>query len=427
MAKNKQVLSLFTGCGGMDLGFEGNFRVPVECVNTQIHPDWVIEKNLNTVLLKKTSFRTVFANDIRPDGKVAWTTYFKKYGHNEDAYHLTSIVDLVKAHKNGEFSFPKDIDVVTGGFPCQDFSVAGKRKGFESHKSHSGELHNNDIPTEETRGKLYLWMRNVIEITKPKVFIAENVKGLVSLGNVQSIIENDFRNIDKGYVVVPAQVLFAANYGVPQSRERVIFIGLNKRFLKKTAIKALTQDVIHEDYNLYPKKTHYPVNRRHKNQLSFFNSFDHLKPYVTTSQAFKGLSEPEQEQTDYSQKVFSKAKYGGKTQGQTEVKLDSIGHTIRSEHHGNIEYRRLSAEHGGTHTEELKAGLPERRLTLRECARIQTFPDDFEFVIPSKEKPRQFILNSSNAYKLVGNAVPPLLAYHLAQRLESLWDKLFTK
>lgn len=71
---------------------------------------------------------------------------------------------------------------------------------------------------------------------------------------------------------------------------------------------------------------------------------------------------------------------GSHCQGQTEVKLNSVGSTIRSEHHGNIEYRRLSIEHGGKYIEEFNQGMAERRLTLRKCTRIQTFPDDYEFI-----------------------------------------------
>jgi DNA (cytosine-5)-methyltransferase 1 len=77
-------------------------------------------------------------------------------------------------------------------------------------------------------------------------------------------------------------------------------------------------------------------------------------------------------------------------------------------------------EHGGKNIAELNSGLAERRLTVRECARIQTFPDDYEFVIPTQ-------LSASDGYRLIGNAVPPLLAYRLAQRLEQVWDEVFKK
>ena len=97
--------------------------------------------------------------------------------------------------------------------------------------------------------------------------------------------------------------------------------------------------------------------------------------------------------------------------------------TIRSEHHGNIEYRRLSAEHGGKNANELEKGMAERRLTIRECARIQTFPDDYKFVLPAVGGEKS--VSASDAYKLIGNAVPPLLAYHIAKRLEDNWDKYF--
>ena len=96
-----------------------------------------------------------------------------------------------------------------------------------------------DDPTSENRGMLYMWMREVIDIVGPKVFIAENVKGLVSLADVKQIIENDFRNVRDGYIVVPARVINAANYGVPQTRERVFFFGFLKPTLKKNARVAL--------------------------------------------------------------------------------------------------------------------------------------------------------------------------------------------
>lgn len=158
-------------------------------------------------------------------------SYFKK--NHEDAnniYHVDSIVDLVKRAKEGEKIFPESIDIVTGGFPCQDFSIAGKRKGFNSEKSHTGAKMEIGEPTVESRGQLYMWMREVIGIVQPSIFIAENVKGLTTLKDAKEIIEHDFADAaDGGYLVIPAKVLHAANYGVPQSRERVIFMDLNVR------------------------------------------------------------------------------------------------------------------------------------------------------------------------------------------------------
>lgn len=114
---------------------------------------------------------------------------------------------------------------------------------------------------------------------------------------------------------------------------------------------------------------------------------------------------------------------GKHCQGQSEVDLNGIGPTIRSEHHGNIEYRRLSIEHGGRYADELAQGLIERRLSVRECARIQTFPDDYDFILPARGDNKA--VSSSDAYKIIGNAVPPLLAFNIAMRLQENWEKYF--
>jgi DNA (cytosine-5)-methyltransferase 1 len=416
----KRVLSLFSGCGGMDLGIEGNFWVHTPCVNTNLYPDWVQSEINGLTLLKPTSFETVFANDILPFAKAAWVPYFKKRGKCESIFYLESIIDLVKKHKLGSFKFPDEIDIVTGGFPCQDFSVAGKRKGLHSHKNHNGQLHEKiDEPTKENRGMLYSWMREVVQITKPKMFIAENVKGLLSLGDVKNIIEHDFRGVDKGYYVLPAKTLFAPDYGVPQRRERVFFIGISKRHTKGSSKKIFRNINLEEELSPYPQPTHYNFKN---SQLKLFENG--LIPYVTTGQVLHDLPEPSDCMVDLAQTKYSKAKYCGKTQGQTEIDLNWVGPTIRAEHHGNIEYRRLSLKHGGKHFQELESGLIERRLTVRECARIQTFPDDYEFVrLPNKKN--QYNLSGSSAYKVIGNAVPPLLAYNIAKRLEKIWDYIF--
>lgn len=377
-----------------------------------MHPDWIAEENGEWVKVVQTNFETVFANDIRPDAKAAWVSYFEKENKNANSiYQLTSIVDLVKQAKEGRFSFPQNIDIVIGGFPCQDFSIAGKRLGFKSEKSHLGKKLLNDIPTIENRGQLYMWMRDVITLTSPKIFIAENVKGLTNLEDVKEVIENDFSTAgNSGYTVVSAKVLNASHYGVPQGRERVIFFGFNNNSLTKKAFQELSKKEISDEYNPYPKQTHSKTDKT-------------LLPIVTCSDAFIDLEEPEKS-TDKSQKIYSKAKYmGNHCQGQTEIKLNDIGPTIRSEHHGNIEFRRLSKEHGGKHTIELKNGLLERRLTVRECARIQTFPDNYQFILSKTED--NVSVSSSDAYKIIGNAVPCVLAYNIAKNIESKWNLYF--
>lgn len=406
-----RLLSLFSGCGGMDLGFTGGFRCLKKSVNQNVHKDWIDSENENYIDLKRTCFETVFANDIRPDAKAAWVSYFSKFNADADKlYHIESIVDLVKEYKNGTFSFPDNISVVTGGFPCQDFSVAGKRLGFNSKTSHSGGKLNVDEPSDESRGKLYMWMRDVISITEPNLFVAENVKGLTNLADVKQIIEHDFSEAGGGYLVVNAKVLNASHYGVPQGRERVIFFGFKKSALTEKAVEELQKENISVEYNPYPQETHSRTDKS-------------LYPIVTCADAFSELPEPE-ESDDKSQRIYSKAKYMGKhCQGQTEVKLDDVGPTIRSEHHGNIEYRRLSAEHGGNHKDELAQNLQERRLTIRECARLQTFPDDYQFILPKTEN--NSAVSSSDAYKIIGNAVPCVLAYNIAMNIQQKWNLWF--
>lgn len=407
-----RVLSLFSGCGGMDLGLEGGF---ICHQNSVTHPEWIERQvNDNWVMLHRNDFRTVFACDILEEARLTWLNYMSRYHVNPEIYHLESIVDLVKLQKDGNNVFPHNIDVVTGGFPCQDFSVAGKRKGFDSTVSHNGEKRHNDESSEETRGKLYMWMKQVIDIVQPKMFIAENVKGLVSLGDVKDIIQRDFSTANgNDYIVLDPQVLHAGNYGVPETRERVIFIGIKRSALTPQAIEALEQENIPQEFNPYPLPTH-----------NFNVNNEELPAPVTCRDVLGDLPEPEHSD-DLAQQNFSRAQYlSNGSQGQTEINMDGFGPTIRSEHHGNIEFRRLSAEHGGKNTEELNNGLAERRLTPRECALIQTFPPDYPFVF-HKLASKRYAVSPSGAYKVIGNAVPPMLAYNIARRVQEVWNLYF--
>ena len=392
----------------MDLGFEGGFEVLRRSICDR--KDIVGNKRSNFVRLPRTSFTTVFSCDVVKSTKIAWEDFFiGKRDASEQTFHLESIVDVVKNLRNNKSDYglkssagKTRIDVVTGGFPCNDFSVAGKRLGFESNKSHRGNKLPIEIalddPTVENRGMLYFWMKEFISEVRPKVFYAENVKGLVSLGDAKRIIEHDFASIgDSSYYVLPVKVLRAVEFGIPQTRERVVFIGIDKTQLRANIRRHIEKfGELPLELDLYPAESHGP------------NRF----PIVTAGEALNDLGEP-QTTSDPSHQSYSRAKYMGKMQGQSEVREEKPGPTIRAEHHGNIEFRRLSKQNGGSSS----AGL-ERRLSVRECARIQTFPDDFRFVIPGK-------LSASDGYRAIGNAVPPLLAWRLAERLDQVWKELF--
>lgn len=329
-----KVISLFCGCGGMDLGFKGDFSI--------------FDK-----LFGKNPYDIIFANDIL---RRACDTYTHNFNHKAYCCDIREF----------DYSVLPEADIVIGGFPCQDFSLAGKRKGLDAD-----------------RGRLYLEMKKVIEYINPMAFVAENVDGIRrnKAGNDTSaldIILDDFRSL--GYNVV-YRVMNASDYGVPQNRIRVIITGIR---------------------NDLRKIMKYPVPTNGENGNT---------PFITAKDAIDDLWDmiDKTQIKNHTSRDYSKAKfYPNKTmQGNCRIKADKPAPTIRSEHHGNIEghYRTTKPE-----TPDDVTGW--RRLSVRECARLQTFPDDFEFPV-----------SSSDAYKQIGNAVPPVLAWHIAR---ALYISLFT-
>jgi DNA (cytosine-5)-methyltransferase 1 len=320
--KKYKVISLFSGAGGMDLGFEGGFNF----LGRYYH---------------KNNFEVVYAVDINPH---AVRTY------NSNLNKVCALDDVTKIDVR---SLP-DADVVIGGFPCQDFSVAGKRGGIKVH-----------------RGKLYKSMVRVVEEKKPLVFVAENVRGLLSAnrGLAIDVITKDFASASVGYRI-NMRVLNAADYGVPQRRERVIFVGVRKDI-----------ELAYE----YPPKT---------NCAPLLTKELGLSPWITAQDALKDL-ESQERLLLLPNNGYSKAKKN-KGQGNNRINPNRPSPTIRSEHHGNIEFHYKL----------------DRRLSVREAARLQSFPDDFIFEA-----------STSQAYKLVGNAVPPVLAWHIAKSVEDFLSK----
>lgn len=323
-----KLLTLFCGCGGLDLGFVGGF-------------DYLGKH------YKKNNVEIVYASDINEQ---ACKTY------NANFEHKCVCKDICEEKP---VLLPK-CDIVIGGFPCQDFSLAGNRKGFAAD-----------------RGILYKQMLRIVEEKKPKIFVAENVKGITLRIDDYvpiDIIVNDFKSI--GYTV-KYKLLNAADYGIPEFRERVIIIGV--------------RNDIKEEYQYPPKAV--------EKWVTVKEGIDDLWDLLG-----KGVVE------NHSYKDYSKAKFypGGKGQGNRLLIADQPSCTIRAEHHGNIEghYRTLDE----SHRDDVRNW---RRLSVRECARIQSFPDNFHFPV-----------GASAAYRQIGNAVAPVFAWYIAKSIVCFLDSL---
>jgi modification methylase ngoFVII len=327
-----RVVSLFSGCGGLDLGFE-----------------------------QVGDYKTLWANDFKHE---ACQTFRRHFGD----IIVEGDVEQIDPYNNS--SVP-DCDLVLGGFPCQDFSIIWKQPGL------NGE-----------RGNLYKSFLRFVDAKKPKAFVAENVKGILTANKKKAIkqIIEDFQNIEPGYVVIPHLYNFA-EYGVPEFRERVLIVGIRV----DTGFKFK-----------HPAPTH--------------GVGEGLKPFVTVRDAFKNVREVPynneflkvQERT---KKIISLIPEGGNF---TDIPKESpyyvkgmISHVYRRVKLDEPSKTIIAAGGGGTWGYH----YPENRpLTNRERARIQSFPDDFVFEGNTTEVRRQ-----------IGNAVPPVGVHAIAQALKPLF------
>lgn len=291
----------------MDAGFKGGFKF--------------LDKRY-----ARHPFNIVWANDNNPEA-------CKTYRHNLD--HDIRCGDIWEQIP----ALPKRADVVVGGFPCQDVSINGKRSGLDG-----------------LRTSLYRAMVEVVKRTQPKVFVAENVKGLLMRDDREPLkqIIRDFEAI--GYNVT-WELYLAADYGVPQMRERVFIVGTSKKQKVKPFV--------------HPKPT---LNE---------------EKWITTKQAIGDLETLPT--TEAFSHIWSVAKKSAE-QGNRILKADKPSATMRAECHGNIQFH---------------YGL-KRRISMREAARIQSFPDNFVFQSKLRATERQ-----------IGNAVPPVLAWHIAKAVRS--------
>jgi len=408
MSSNYKVASLFCGCGGIDFGLQGGFDLPYQPIGS----------------IKKLKFDIVWANDFNPKAIASYRANFP--GHYSICGDIVKIVRRAKSERDelnqtnrskkreggsgmivkeaaqgrlyadvsvklgadsgfdgskGDFIFlgRNKVDVVTGGFPCQPFSLAGKRKGLS-----------------DKRGKLYAAMLDAVEMLQPKLFIAENVAGLLSakVGEEDVIdrIRDDFLRIDYR---LEWKLFTASDFGVPQRRQRVFMIGVQKHLPA------------------------FQLEERMQKLLDSLKSKRDALSIVSPVSIAEGIHRLEKKKWDpASMHVWSRALLN-RGQGNTTCKPNEPAPTMRAEHHGNIEFHYCAEDEPQFQKRSVHDNVRDkitRRLSVREAALIQSFPKDFIFKG-----------SATDAYRQIGNAVPPLLAWHVGKAVESYLDDLKLK
>lgn len=296
---------------------------------------------------KEAGFDTVWANEY--DKTI--TPTFKK---NFPKVHLDE--RSIVAISDEEIKAIGLIDGVIGGPPCQSWSEAGARRGIDDH-----------------RGQLFHDYVRFIKILKPKFFVAENVHGLMHSRNKESF-ENIKKMFKKEGYIVEAKLLKASNYGVPQDRERVFIVGYNTDFFESgySFPEPLTE----------PKVTL-------KEAIGYLSkvsigSKKYLNHDLTPDQTFSPIYMSRNRVRSWGEQSFT---------------------ILATDRHIPIHPSAPKMEKVGKDQMRFVPGHKYRRLTVRECAEVQTFPKEFEFVYS----------NVRHGYKMIGNAVPVKLAYHVAK------------
>lgn len=333
-----KLVELFAGCGGLALGME------------------------------KAGFESVLLNEIDPH---ACKTLRKNRPEWNVVEGDVSQVDFTE--------YKDQIDILSGGFPCQAFSYAGKKLGFE-----------------DTRGTLFFEFARAVKETNPKVFIAENVRGLLNheggktLTAIKDVID------ELGYELVEPRVLKAIFYQVPQKRERLFLIGIRKDLARKVEFKwpspykrIMTMKDALKAGELYPRDV--PLSEGQK----YPERKQEIMSKVPAGGYWRDL--PIDLQKEYMQKSFYLG--GGKTGMARRLSWDEPSLTLTT--------APAQKQTERCHPEET------RPLTVREYARIQTFPDEWKLEGTVTAQ-----------YKQIGNAVPVNLAYAVGRAAVRLLNQI---
>jgi DNA (cytosine-5)-methyltransferase 1 len=301
------VLSFFSGCGGMDLGFLGGFKFLGH-------------------LYDPLPLQILHAYDNSPN---AVRTYRLNISDE------VSVIDLSSADLE---AFPR-ADILIGGFPCQDFSSCGLKLGLNG-----------------PRGELYTVMRDYMKIHQPKVVVGENVPHLERMqgGQVLRKIQSELEEVGYRFKLWR---MCCPDYGLPQSRTRLFFVG------------------VRNDLRGFPEMP----------------TITHILGRVSIDDAIHDLETVEDESIPNQSQYFVATKAtAGAGQGDQKSEVGQLAYTVRANSKARVQFHYSL----------------DRRLTVRESARLQSFPDQFVFPHAS----------SANMIE-IGNAVPPIIAHHVAKSI----------
>ncbi|EGA91394.1 cytosine-specific methyltransferase [Planococcus donghaensis MPA1U2] len=351
MEKIYKGISLFTGAGGMDVGFK----------SAGIHVEW--------------------ANEIDKD---ACNTYETNNPETILAKgDLRNYIETLKEHR--------DIDIVFGGPPCQGFSVAGK------------------MDPQDERSTLIWSFLDVVKAVKPKAFVMENVKALATLEKWGRVREEIYRvSSELGYTCYPF-LLNSADFGVPQKRERVFFIGFLNKDIDSNQMMARIMSKKKNKVTVRESISHLPPAGNEENPITCTakitlakNPIMRKSPYA--GMLFNGMGRPIN--IDEASNTLPASMGGNKTPIIDENLLyNRKGEDWVVNYHNQLLSKNIKSEY-----QEAPKNL--RRLTIKEAAVIQTFPKQYNFMG-----------SKSSIYKQIGNAVPCLLAEAVAKSVVEVLDE----
>ena len=328
-----KVISLFSGCGGLDLGFErAGFEIPV-------------------------------ANEY---DKTIWATY--KANHPK-----TQLIEGDIRHIQ-EINFPDEIDGIIGGPPCQSWSEAGALRGID-----------------DARGQLFFDYIRILKSKQPKFFLAENVSGMLANRHSQAV-QNLLKMFDECGYDVSLTLVNAKNYGVAQERKRVFYIGFRKDLnIKFQFPPGSTANDKHKltlkDVMADLQKTAVPASEKNYANPQAINNNE----YFTGS--FSTIFMSRNRVKAWNEQGFTVQASGRQCQLHPQAP--------KMVKYGENDFRFVTGQ------EHLY-----RRMTVREVARLQGFPDDFKLIYQKVD----------DGYKMIGNAVPVQLAYEIAVAIKQVFQ-----